>query len=405
MKAKIKDIKARQILDSRGSPTIEVSVFTGRAQGSFSVPSGASTGSFEAVEKRDGRPDYFQGKGVKDCLIKIKEEILPALKGKNVFDQEDIDQTLISLDGTENKSRLGANTLTAVSLASARTAAGEAKLPLFRYLNRFFEEKVSFPLCYFNLINGGRHARSRLAFQEYHIIPITDSIEEALNIATGIFNRLRDYIGREYDPAFANLGDEGGIVPGFEDVTKPLDILKEIISDMVFACPVKLGVDAAANSFYKNGFYEISSRRYSPPELLEFYKNLAQKFDFLSIEDPFQEEDFDSFAKLNEKVDLIGDDLTVTNVERIKRAIGKVGGIIIKPNQIGTLWETIQAIKLAKRNNLKVIISHRSGETNDSFIADLAVASSAFGIKAGAPQRGERVVKYNRLWHIQSLKL
>lgn len=400
---KIKKISAREILNSRGAPTLEVSVETEKSKGVFAVPAGKSKGEKEAVELRDGGK-RFGGFGVKKAVSKIRDLISPELSGFDVEDQEKIDKKLWELDGTENKSNLGGNTMIGVSIASAKAAAESQEKPLYVYLKeRFgFNGAIEPPKLFLNIINGGKHSLSPLAFQEYLIVPGSKSIEEDMIAATEIFNEARKIIRKKFGDVSANAGgDEGGFVLNTDDVGEPLKILKEAI--WISKRNAELSVDAAAGSFYRNGKYEIGKENLSPRELLEKYRKLAKDYGLFSIEDPFfEDEDLSYFAALNKETIVVGDDLTVTSEKLIKRADSSIGAVIIKPNQIGTLMETISACKTAQNLGLKLIVSHRSGETNDDFIADLAVAVSAFGMKAGAPNRGERLAKYNRLLEIFS---
>lgn len=407
MESAIKQITAREILDSRGNPTLEVQVVAGKASGLFSVPAGASTGSHEAVEKRDGDQDRFRGLGVLSCVSAVRMEVNKALRGMNVLDQKKIDQTLCSLAGPENKAKLGGNTTTCVSIACAKAAAAVEGDEVFEYLRTLADIPSSrhVPLLYMNLVNGGKHAKTGLAFQEYHIIPQTDDIGEALNIATAVQFALREGLVAELGAPSANFGDEGGFVPDVKSVRKPLELLTDAIRKTKYTDKVRLSLDVASSSFYKDGAYEMEGRRVPPAELTGLYRTLIKDFSLFSVEDAFFEEDFEDFASLKEgsPAVVVGDDLTVTNVARLEEAIKhkSVGAIIVKPNQVGTLTETLATMGLARKHGIECIVSHRSGETNDDFIADLAWAFGCFGLKAGAPNRGERVSKYNRLWDIQ----
>jgi enolase len=406
----IKKIAAREILDSRGNPTLEVSVFAGdAARGTFSVPAGASKGSHEASERRDSDAIAFRGMGVASTVATIQNEIATALTGMDVFDQKKIDETMITLDGTVDRSRLGGNTLIGVSIAAAKAAAKAAGKEVFEYLPTLADIKHSraTPLLYMNLCNGGKHAKTPLAFQEYHIIPEFDDIRDALSAATTVQAALRDKLIAALGPSSANFGDEGGFVPSTADVRLPLELLAATLKELNLTNRIKLSLDIAASSFYENGEYVIGDEKLTPDVLLQKYIALTKEFSIFSIEDPFAEEDFTNFAVLKAQgnVHVVGDDLTTTNVARLQEAIDKksVDALIIKPNQVGTLTETLAAMRLARENNVECIVSHRSGETNDDFIADLAWAFGCFGLKAGAPVRGERVTKYNRLWEIQKL--
>jgi enolase len=399
MDKKIKSVKAREILDSRGHPTLEVKVFAGEVSGIFSVPSGASTGRHEAVAI-----------GVKSAIGNVHNKILPAIKGLEIDNQKKIDEAMIELDGTENKSSLGANAIVGVSLACARAAAALFKQELYEYLRDLeaIRPPARTPLLFMNLVNGGEHSKSPLAFQEYHIVPQTEDVREALEIGTRIKFDLRKKLIQELGRASANYGDEGGFAPDTADIKLPLRLLSEVIAANRLTAKVKLALDVAASSFYENGEYEAAGKRMNFGGLLGLYKEIIGEFNVFSIEDPFEEEDFAGFGKLL-KVGtgtylkyVVGDDLTVTNKLRLQTAINQksINAIIIKPNQIGTLSEALETMRLARENKIECIVSHRSGETNDDFIADLAFAFGALGLKAGAPERGERIAKYNRLVQI-----
>jgi len=403
----ITDINASEILDSRGNPTIKVKVTAGTFSGEFAVPSGASTGSHEALEKRDGDKNRFHGLGVKNAIASVNKDIKKSLIGTDVLSQEEIDSTLLKLDGTPNKEKLGANAILGVSIACAKAAAAASGKQNYEYLAEILKTQQRAPYLYLNLINAGKHASSYLAFQEYMIVPLTDNVETALQMADQVRSELRKEIVERYSPFSANYGDEGGFVIEAKKVAEPLEILSGIITKLKLQNKVMLAVDVAASSFYENGKYFVDGEKLNADELLALYLDMIEKFPIISIEDPFHEEDFKYFAKLlssQSKAKVIGDDLTVTNPQRLLRAIEEksISGIIIKPNQIGTLSETLEVMRLAEFNQISCIVSHRSGETSDDFIADLAYAFGAFGLKAGAPNRGERVAKYNRLWEISS---
>ena len=409
--AKITSVFAQEILDSRGKPTLKVCVSAGNACGDFSVPSGASTGSHEAWEKRDGDKNRFAGLGVKKVAEKVNAEINKALKGKDVRNQKAIDNLLIELDGTPNKKRLGANAILGVSVACAKAAAETENKELHQYLKTLANIKPSHrvPFLYLNLINAGKHASSYLAFQEFMIVPMTQKIEEGLIWADMVKAQLKKTVVSKYGPFSANFGDEGGIVIQARKVREAFQALTHSIKEAGLKGKVKLAIDAAASSFYEKGKYDIDGKKIGAETLLDLYKEIVRDFDMLSIEDPFFEEEFKNFAELlafskTKKNKIVGDDLTVTNPERLCTAIQNksIDAIIIKPNQIGTLSETLEVMKSSRENNIECIISHRSGETGDDFIADLAYAFGAFGLKSGAPNRFERIAKYNRLWEISS---
>lgn len=404
----ISDIKAEEIKDSRGNPTLKVTVFAGDISGSFSVPSGASTGAHEAHELRDE-----DGKGVKNAIKKVNTVIAQALIGKDVLNQKEIDQIMIELDGTVNKDNLGGNSMIGVSIACAKVAAKVSSKEVFEYLRTLVEIKSSrkAPHLYMNLINGGKHANNDLAFQEYHIVPDTEDVSEAIEIGIKIQNTLREIINKELGGESIVLGDEGGFAPKISDIKKPLIYLTEAIRQNYLLGKVHLALDVASSSFYNadKGFYTVDGKNISKEELMNIYNSLIKEFSLFSIEDPFDEEDFEGFKELrdfNDKLIVVGDDLTVTNKILLKQAIekGSINAMIIKPNQIGTLSETLETMQLARKNNIELIVSHRSGETDDDFISDLAYAFGCFGLKSGAPEKPERKVKYDRLKLITNLK-
>ena len=410
MDTTIKSITAREILDSRGTPTLEVEVFAGNTSAAFSVPGGASKGSHEPVDKRDGDRKYLEGMGVTLAIKNVHDVINAALVGHDAKDQKGIDNILLELDGTENKSNLGGNTMIGVSIACAKAAAAAQGVEVFEHLRTLENIKPSrkVPYLFMNLVNGGKHAKTSLAFQEYHIVPQVENVRDALNIATKVQSDLRVMLIKEFGVTSANFGDEGGFVPDVVSVTRPVEMLYEVLQKNNFTDKVKLSMDVAASSFYEGGAYVIGDKKYTTEDMMSMYKEMIAKFPVFSIEDPFHEEDFEAFKKLREEavIYVVGDDLTVTNKKRLAMAIEtkSINSIIIKPNQIGTLTETLETMKLARDNGIECIVSHRSGDTNDDFISDLAWAFGTFGLKAGAAQRGERVAKYNRLWQIQELK-
>ena len=404
----IKELKARHIFDSRGNPTIccKVTLQDGSV-GRASVPSGASTGSFEAVELRDKERAYG-GKGVFKAIYGINGKIREALLGADAADQQQIDRTLLSLDGTKNKEVLGANATLAVSLACANAAATSFSLPLYRYLGGSFATRL--PRPYLNVLNGGRHADNGLAIQEYMIVPLSaNSFAGAMRMASEVYHALGTIL--KEDDLFTALGDEGGFAPSLASDSLAL---RYPVRAMEFAGyePGKdlgLALDVAANEWYRDGFYTPlgSADRYSADELADYYADLCSEYPILSIEDPFAEEDFDAFAAITKKMDgrvqIVGDDLFVTSKERLLKGIEKgcCSCVLIKPNQVGTLTETAETIALAREHGYRIMLSHRSGETEDHTLADLAVAFCGGQIKAGAPARGERTAKYNRLLEIE----
>ena len=394
MDQKIEKIEAKEVLNSGNNPTIEVNVYVGGIAGTFAVPSGKSKGSHEAVEK-----------SVEEAIQSVSE-INSALNGLLINDQKLIDRKLIELDGTPDKSRLGGNALIGVSVACAKAGAQVKGEEIFEYLREIagIESFNKIPRLYINLVDGGKHSKSPLAFQEYHIVPETDNIREALEQATKIQSSLQVLVEKEFGNIV--LGDEGGFVLNTSSVEKPLELLTQAIKNTGLDGRIKLSLDVAASSFFKNGKYVIGEKEYEKEELISLYENLVSKYGIFSIEDPFEEEDFEGFKQIREeiKVSTVGDDLTVTNPERIKRAIdfGSINAVIIKPNQIGTLTETFEAMRVAQENGVDCIVSHRSGETQDTFIADLAWAFGCLGLKAGAPNQEVRKVKYERLMNIQN---
>jgi enolase 1/2/3 len=409
---KITKILAREILDSRGNPTVETTVWAGDNKASASVPSGASTGSYEAVELRDNDPKHYNGLDVTKACRNVNEQIFEAVTGRNPADQEQIDQIMIGLDGTPNKAKLGANAILSVSLACARLAAQIEQQELFQYLADKYGYKIGrLPVPLFNVINGGKHADSGLDIQEYFLIPQRGSFRERLRLASEVYHALKEELSNEHFSV--GLGDEGGFAPRLKSDEAAF---KELIRAVAGAgykmgTDFRLGIDAAANTFFDPAgqLYRMPANRadYKPGEIHQLYERWVKDYHLQIIEDGCAEDDFAGWQLLTEhlgkSVLLVGDDLFVTNPQRIEKGIiaGIANAVLIKLNQIGTLTETLQAVKLAQQNDYKVVVSHRSGETLDSFIADLAVAVNAEFIKAGAPARGERLAKYNRLVEIE----
>ncbi|QUY43333.1 phosphopyruvate hydratase [Acaryochloris sp. 'Moss Beach'] len=400
-------IEAREILDSRGRPTVEAEVILScGAFGLAQVPSGASTGSFEAHELRDGDAQRYGGKGVLTAVANIKDEIQPELIGLNALDQADIDQTMIELDGSTNKSKLGANALLAVSLATAKAASEVLNLELYRYLGGPLANLLPVPLM--NVINGGAHANNNVDIQEFMIVPHgAASFKEALRWGAEVFTSLSQVLAAQN--LLTGVGDEGGYAPNLASNQAALELLVEAIEKAGYqpGDQISLALDVAASEFYKDGQYTYDGAAHSPKELIDYLDGLASKYPIVSIEDPLHEEDWESWgnltAQLGDRVQLVGDDLFVTNPIRLQKGIEQqsANSILIKLNQIGTLTETLETIDLAKRNSFTSIISHRSGETEDTTIADLAVATRAGQIKTGSLCRSERVAKYNRLLRIE----
>ncbi len=404
---KIKAVKAREILDSRGFPTVQADiVLQDGAAGSAAVPSGASTGSHEALELRDNDTRY-NGKGVLKAVKNISK-IEKILKGKDVNDIRALDQAMLDLDGTKNKSRLGANAILAVSMAALRAGAASAKKPLYRHIREVYglkEKKWLMPTPMLNIINGGKHADSGLDVQEFMIVPaFAPSFKEALRAAAETYHVLKKDLAKK--GMVTAVGDEGGFAP---KISKHSDVLKTIIEAAKKAGYPKmsLALDAAASEFYHNGFYKFEGKNKTSAQMTAIYGDWIKRYPLLSIEDPLHEDDWDGWrhltAKLGKKINIVGDDLFVTNKIRLERGIAEkaANSILIKLNQIGSVSETIDVIYLAKAAGYSCIISHRSGETEDSFIADLALAVNAGAIKTGAPARSERLAKYNRLLLIE----
>ena len=408
--SKIKLIKAREILDSRGNPTVEVELATDLGVFQASVPSGVSKGKYEAIELRDGGKRY-NGKGVLKAVKNINKIIAPKLKGKDPTEQKRIDDLMIKLDGTENKSKLGANAVLAVSMAVCRAGATTKNFPLWKYLSQLMEVrlpsmpivKLSLPVPSVLMIEGGAHAGNELDFQEFMILPQVKPFSKALQIASEIYQELKNIIKEKYIDLAINVGDEGGFAPPARVPEEALELILKAAKNLGYQNKIKIILDVAASQFYTDGKYKMRFGVFTSEGLLNYYSDLIQKYPVIGLEDPFSEEDGEGWHMLKSKILVIGDDLLATNPERIKLAKKKnaCNGAIIKPNQIGTVSEAIEAAKLAKSYSWKIMVSHRSGETNDDFIADFAVGIGADFIKAGAPARGERVAKYNRLLRIE----
>ncbi len=403
---KIQKIHAREILDSRGNPTIEVDVFTPKGFGRASVPSGASTGTNEALELRDADPNRYGGKGVLTAVKNVNTIIQKELLGLDVRNQREIDEFMIELDETENKSNLGANAILGVSMAVAKAAADSLNIPLYRYFGG--SNAFTLPVPTMNVLNGGKHAGNELAIQEFMIQPKgAETFYDALQIGTEIYQVLGKSLEKKYGRSSTNVGYEGGYAPKMSASTEALDALVQAIEEAGYTeSEVTIGIDAAASEFYEDEFYAIDGKKLTAPELLDYYVELVNSYPILSIEDPFYEEAFEDFEALtNELWDtiIVGDDLFVTNIERLSKGVdmGAANALLLKINQIGTLSEAFDAATMASRNGYTVIVSHRSAETEDTTIADLAVAIGAEMIKTGAPARGERTAKYNQLLRIE----
>lgn len=400
-------VHAREILDSRGNPTVEVEIVlddgsTSRA----AVPSGASTGAFEAYELRDGDKARYQGKGVLKAVEAVTDELGPAIEGLDATDQRIIDETLIAVDGTENKSRVGANAILGVSLAAAHAAAASAELPLYRYLGGPNAHVLPVPLM--NVINGGSHADTSVDIQEFFIVPQgASSFSEALRWGTEIYHTLKGEL--KANGLATGLGDEGGFAPDLASNRAALDFLVAAIEKAGFTPgkDITVGLDVASSEFFKDGFYQFEGKSRTSAEMTAYYADLVANYPMATIEDPLDEDDWEGYgiltAELGKKIQIVGDDLFVTNPVRLAKGIAQdsANSILVKVNQIGTLTETLDAVSMAQRAGYTAIISHRSGETEDVTIADLAVATNAGQIKTGAPARSDRVAKYNQLLRIE----
>jgi len=405
MSSAIKNIHARQILDSRGNPTIEVEVklFSG-AQGIASVPSGASTGVFEAVELRDNKPE-FCGKSVEKAVHNVNKTITPKLINKHCINQYSIDKTLIELDGTDNKKNLGANAILGVSMACARAGANHYNLPLYKYLGGI--NACVLPVPMMNILNGGAHSNNSLDFQEFMIAPVgAENFSHAIQIGAEVFHALKKLLDNK---GFSTgVGDEGGFAPNLNKNSDAIELIIDAIEKAGYSTEtVKICLDVASSEFYKDDKYIIKDNAYSSTEFIEILENLVNTYPIISIEDGISQQDWEGWElltkKLKHKCQLIGDDLFVTNLKRIKEGVKKsaANSVLIKLNQIGTVSETLNAINFARNNNYTTVISHRSGETEDTFIADLAVGVNSGLIKTGSLSRSERVAKYNRLLKIE----
>jgi enolase len=402
----ISDVRAREILDSRGNPTVEVEVILDDdSVGRAAVPSGASTGAFEAVELRDGGKRYL-GKGVEKAVRAVEDLIMPEILGFDATEQRLIDQTMIDLDGTPNKAKLGANAILGVSLAAAKAAAVSANLPLYRYLGG--PNAYLLPVPMMNIINGGAHADSDVDFQEFMIAPIgAPTFADALRTGAEVYHTLKGVLkAKGYS---TGLGDEGGFAPNLPSNRAALELISEAIEKAGFkiGSEVALAMDVAASEFFKDGKYHVEGKVKSTDEMIEFYSKMVSDFPIVSIEDPLAEDDWDAWIKftaaLGERIQIVGDDHFVTNTQRIERGIElkSANALLVKVNQIGSLTETAESVEMSHRAGFKTMMSHRSGETEDTTIADLAVAFNCGQIKSGAPARSDRVAKYNQLLRIE----
>ena len=402
---KIKDIRGREMLDSRGNPTVEVDVILENGvMGRAAVPSGASTGEREALEMRDGGTRYC-GKGVLNAVANVNGELRDLVIGMDASNQKELDYAMIKLDGTETKSRLGANAILGISMAAMKASAINENLPLYKYVGK---EKL-LPRPMMNIINGGAHADNKLDFQEFMIVPIRDTFKEALRVGAEVFHNLKKVLNSK--GLATGVGDEGGFAPNLESNTEGFELIMEAIkkAGYVPGKDVCIAIDVAASEFYDNGKYNLvgENRSLTTDELIEFYEELVNKYPIISIEDPVDENDWEGFtkvtAKLGDRIQLVGDDLFVTNKKCLQMGIDKHAGnaILLKVNQIGTITETLETIELARQNGYKTIISHRSGETEDTTIADLAVGLGLGQIKTGSLSRTDRICKYNQLLRIE----
>lgn len=405
----IVSVKAREVLDSRGNPTVEaeVTLSTG-VTGSAIVPSGASTGKFEALELRDGNKDYYMGKGVTKAVNNVNNIIEQEVVGLNAFDQVNVDRVMLDLDGTENKENLGANAILAVSMAAARAAANSLGLPLYKYLGGVNAKVLPVPMM--NIINGGQHADNNLDIQEFMIMPAGfNSFKDALRAGAEVFHNLKNILKKEGH--ITSVGDEGGFAPNLNSNEEAIKYIIRAIQAAGYepGKQIFIAMDAAASEFYNEETkkYSVDGKEMSAAELAEYYISLIDKYPIKSLEDPFDQDDWEGYseftAKVEDRVQIVGDDLYVTNVKRLQKGIDlkATNSILIKLNQIGSVTETLDAIELAYKNNMTAVVSHRSGETEDSFIADLVVAVNAGFIKTGSLSRTDRIAKYNQLLRIE----
>ena len=406
-KYEIRDIAGMEVLDSRGNPTIAVEiVLASGVTGKAMVPSGASTGTREALELRDGNEERFGGKGVSRAVENVEKIIKPELIGKSVFNQPEIDHTLIEIDGTEDKSHLGANAILAVSMAASRAAANESGVPLFHHLGG--SQGITLPVPMMNVLNGGVHADSGISLQEFMIVPIgAPSVREGVRYCAEVYQNLKLVL--EKAGQIISVGDEGGFAPRLSNSEEAIKVILDAIGEAGYEAgkDIAIALDPAASEFYEDGKYLFDGENKTSSEMIDYYDHLVDTYPIISIEDGLAEGDWSGWKIMTErlgcKIQLVGDDIFVTNTEIFKRGIeqGIANAILIKPNQIGTISETLKTIQVARENGYRTVISHRSGETEDTFIADLAVATNAGQIKTGAPARSERVSKYNRLMWIE----
>lgn len=409
--SKIKRVVAREVLDSRGNPTVQVDVVTEKTCASAIVPSGASTGKHEALELRDDDKKRYNGKGVLKAVDNVNNKISKKVVGLNCESQDKIDKLMIDKDGTDNKSNFGGNAILGVSMAVCKAAAIEKNVPLFQYIkdiSNVKSNKFLMPVPQLNIMNGGKHAGLKNDIQEHMIIPVKfESFSEALKAGVEVYHELGKLLKNKFGAQAILLGDEGGYVPKIDNVQKRLDLINEAIHNTGYKNKIFMALDCAASEFFYSDYYKIKYKEYSIGELIDFYKDLVERYNIRSIEDGMAEDDWDGWKQMNKelgkKIQIIGDDLLVTNVKRIEEAVGEkaCNALLLKVNQIGTVTEAIDAAKLSFKNKWGVVVSHRSGETEDIFIADLVVGLNAGQSKFGAPARSERTAKYNRLLNIE----
>ncbi|MCX6776726.1 MAG: phosphopyruvate hydratase [Candidatus Micrarchaeota archaeon] len=410
MKPEIKQIKAREVLDSRGNPTVEVDLATENGLFRSMVPSGASAGQHEALELRDGDSKRYLGKGTLKAVSNINRIIAPKVVGMDCTLQKEIDNVLLGLDGTPNKSKLGANAILPVSMAAARAGAAAKGIPLYQYIGELFGVKantIPVPMC--NVINGGKHAGQENSVQEHMLMPVgAKNFLEGIRMVSESYHHLASLLKKKYGAGATLIGDEGGFAPSqIEDVSERLELMLRAVANAGYEGKIKIALDPASSEFFHEGVYTIGKKSYSGVELVDFYADLCSTYPIVSIEDGHAEDDWESWVemtrKLGDKIQIVGDDIFVTNTARIKKGIqlGCANSVLIKPNQVGSVTETLNAVKMAHEHGWTAVVSHRSGETEDSFIADLAVGTNAGQIKTGAPARSDRNAKYNQLIRIE----
>lgn len=405
----IKAIKAREVLDSRGNPTVEVDVLTGSGLSRSIVPSGASTGKHEALELRDNAQKRYNGKGVLKAVSNINKVIAPKLKGIDCVRQKAIDEVMLEIDNTENKKNLGANAILGVSMAVCKSAAHYLQVPLFEYIGSLANSKANLiPVPQMNVVNGGKHAGIKNDIQEHMIVPIKfKNFEDSLRAGVEVYHELKSILKKKFGSGATLVGDEGGFVPKINNIEKRLELIEKAINNAGYKDKIHLALDCAASEFFYKNYYKIGNKKLSSRKLIDFYKKLISKYKIVSIEDGIAEDDWEGWnilmQELGSNIQIVGDDLLVTNVNRINKAIlsKACNSLLLKVNQIGTVTEAIEACKLAQKNRWSVVVSHRSGESEDSFISDLVVGLNAGQCKFGAPARTDRNAKYNQLLRIE----